>query len=243
MNSNHPPLIPKRKKRQSYITSVDQKSFQPAKNLVSDLSNPSNRKKIDANKYNPYNAQENNIQLKQYNIFANDPSNPYNRGKPNLGDFLHDRFKDQLQQSQQNQAPSEQHQSFLPPSLQTKIPSIDLLHPLVYVNKQRVPIADWDPLIDTDRHDLNRLPNRFNGSQTFEQWYIEAIVKNTALEVMEQSMLNPFVYKDIKFIDTYRYFFNLFLTFNKVVWSHNLIRIYVYVLTNLRIFFWKILRI
>lgn len=147
-------MMPNRKRRQTYLTNLNQQSFQPKKNFVSDLSNPANR-------YNP-----------------NQPIQQEDAGL--------------------------QKQSYLPNSLKTKVSSIDELSPLVYVNKQRVPISDWDPLIDTGRNNLNRVPDRSN-SMGFDRWYIDSVVKNTALEVMEASQSNPFAYKDIDYIDSYQY--------------------------------------
>ncbi len=82
--------------------------------------------------------------------------------------------------------------------------SLEEISNLVYVNKQRIPITDWDPLVDTDRNNLERLPDR-TSSMGFDQWYVESLVKNTALDVMEESMQNPFRTNDLRYVDSYRF--------------------------------------
>lgn len=94
--------------------------------------------------------------------------------------------------------------SYLPPYLKQKITELSEISPYVFTNKKRIPITDWDPLVDSGRNNLNRVPDR-TSSLGFEQWYIDTIIKNTALDVMEASQESPFAYKDIKYIDSYRY--------------------------------------
>lgn len=139
--------------------------------------------------YNQHSNQQNSLQPHKNMITdLSNPSNPNNKQQmQNLP----------LQETQKN--------VYLPSELQSKnITSIGEISPLVYVNRQRIPISDWDPLVDMGRNNLKRLPDR-TSSMGFDQWYVESIVKNTALDVMEASQTNPFAAQHIKYIDSYRY--------------------------------------
>lgn len=108
----------------------------------------------------------------------------------------------QLQQQQQLQKPYDG--SYLPLYLQQPITSLNEFSPFVYLNKNNVPIRDWDPIIDNDRNNLNRVPDR-NSPIGFDQWYINSIVKNAAYETLKTSIENPFLLKTLKYIETYRF--------------------------------------
>jgi len=58
--------------------------------------------------------------------------------------------------------------------------------------------------VDTDRNNLERLPDR-TSSIGFDQWYLNSLIKNTALDVMEESQQNPFRSDDLRYIETYRF--------------------------------------
>jgi hypothetical protein len=108
----------------------------------------------------------------------------------------------QYQQTYQQQKPYDG--SYLPQYLQRPITSINEFSPFVYLNKNNVPITSWDPIIDNDRNNLNRVPDR-NSPIGFDQWYINSIVTNTAYETLKTSIENPFILQTLKYIDTYRY--------------------------------------
>ena len=74
----------------------------------------------------------------------------------------------------------------------------------VIVNKNSIPISSWDPLIDNDRNNLDRISNK-DSPMGFDQWYIDTIVKNTALDTVKNANENPFILKRLTYIDTYRY--------------------------------------
>ena len=93
------------------------------------------------------------------------------------------------------------HQEF--PS-KRPINSINEIPPLIYVNKNNIPISDWDPLVDNGRTDLRRIPDR-DSAIGFDQWYVNSIVKDAELEVNRASKDNPFLLKQIQYLDTYRF--------------------------------------
>ena len=110
--------------------------------------------------------------------------------------------KDASKYKNNNQPPTQN--SYLPDFMKAPISSISQLSEFVYVNKQKIPIYEWDPLVDTERNNLNRLPDR-NSPIGFDQWYVDSLVKNTALQVFETSHENPFTFKDLTYIETYRF--------------------------------------
>ncbi len=110
----------------------------------------------------------------------------------------------QLQYQQANQLQKPYDGSYLPVYLQRPITSLNEFSPFIYLNKNNVPITSWDPIIDNDRNNLNRVPDR-NSPIGFDQWYINSIVKNTAYETLKTSVENPFILQTLKYIDTYRY--------------------------------------
>jgi hypothetical protein len=84
------------------------------------------------------------------------------------------------------------------------ISSLDEFSRYVIINKNSIPISSWDPLVDNDRKNLERHSNK-DSPIGFDQWYIDTIIKNTALDTIKNANENPFVFKTLKYIDTYRY--------------------------------------
>ena len=116
---------------------------------------------------------------------------------------------DQLnsQNSQQSQYYSQQQsydQKFLPIFNQKPVQSLDEYSPFVYVNKNNIPITNWDPLIDNDRNNLNRVPDR-NSPIGFDKWYTNNLGQYSNMETLKYSLENPFIFPRLKHIDTYRY--------------------------------------
>lgn len=100
-----------------------------------------------------------------------------------------------------------QNQPLYDPQLsinQPNVNSLDEYSSYVYINKNSIPINDWDPLIDNDRINLNRVPDR-NSPIGFDKWYINTIAENQAMENIKTSNENPFVFKNLEYIDSYRY--------------------------------------
>ena len=94
--------------------------------------------------------------------------------------------------------------NYLPFYQQRPIVSIDQIMPFIYVNKNNIPITSWDPLIDNEKNNLNRIPDK-NSPIGFDQWYINNIIQSTAHETIKTANENPFVLKNITYIETYRY--------------------------------------
>lgn len=108
-----------------------------------------------------------------------------------------------------------QNQQLFDPLLSINRPNVNSLEEFsshVFVNKNKIPINDWDPIVDNDRINLNRVPDR-SSSIGFDKWYIDTISDNVAMENIKTSNENPFIPKnDLQYIDTYR--------FAKVWWNN-----------------------
>lgn len=137
----------------------------------------------------------------------NELSNPINQILNQQNQYLEQKLPYNQDYSQQQPFDG----SNMPYLRQKSVSSLDEFSPFVYINKDKVPIKDWDPLIDNDRNNLNRIPDR-NSPIGFDQWYINSIVQNTAYESLKQSFENPFILKHLKYIETYR--------FAKVWWNN-----------------------
>jgi hypothetical protein len=92
----------------------------------------------------------------------------------------------------------------LPIFNQKPVNSLDEFSPFVYVNKNNVPITNWDPLIDNDRNNLNRVPDR-NSPIAFDKWYTNNVQQYSNMETLKYSLENPFIFQRLKYVDTYRY--------------------------------------
>lgn len=103
------------------------------------------------------------------------------------------------------QSPQElQDPNVLPITLKPNVHSLDQYSAFVYQYKDKVPITSWDPIIDNDRNNLNRYPDR-NSAMGFDQWYINSINQNIGIENLKNMDENPFVLKTLTYIDTYRF--------------------------------------
>lgn len=120
-------------------------------------------------------------------------------------------LQQQLSMNQLYQQQSPFHGPYLPFYQHKPITSLNQFTPFIYVNKNNVPITSWDPIIDNDRNNLNRVPDK-NSPIGFDQWYINSIVQNTALDSLKSSNENPFILKNLTYIESYR--------FAKVWWSN-----------------------
>ncbi|RNA19961.1 G-coupled receptor -like protein, partial [Brachionus plicatilis] len=85
-----------------------------------------------------------------------------------------------------------------------KVTNLEEYSPYVLTNQNKIPIYDWDPLTDSHRKNLKNVPDR-NLPYNFNQWYIETISDNSYQEVKQSAAENPLNYKDISYIDSYRY--------------------------------------
>jgi hypothetical protein len=83
--------------------------------------------------------------------------------------------------------------------------SLDQFSPFLFINKNTVPIHSWDPLLDTDRVDMNRVADRNAPVNGFDKWYIKAIEGNIDLDSWKMANENPLYYQNMTYIDTYRY--------------------------------------
>lgn len=154
-----------------------------------------------ANNQNQNNNNNQNMNSILSEIVANNPS-------------YHNHNPAQLQQQQQQQqsyanyfqTPLQQQQdpNVLPITLKPHVQSLDQYSAFVYQFKDKVPITNWDPIVDNDRNNLNRQPDR-NSVMGFDQWYIDSLNKNIGLENLKNMEENPFVFKTLKYIDTYRF--------------------------------------
>jgi hypothetical protein len=153
---------------------------QSIKTLYSDredqMKNPKNQELFEQ-------EQLQQQQFQQQQQYYDDPSKPY-------------------QQNAQQQLPFDT--SYLQFYHQQPVSSLSDFSPFIYINKNNVPIESWDPVIDHNRNNLNRVPDR-NSPIGFDQWYIESIVKNSVLDSLKSSQQNPFNLKPLKYIETYRY--------------------------------------
>lgn len=137
----------------------------------------------------------NNINPSVNDIILNNPNIHYhNPNQPNPANSYANQF-----QNQQLQDPN-----VLPITLKPHVQSLDQFSPYVYQFKDKVPITSWDPIVDNDRNNLNRYPDR-NSVMGFDQWYINSINQNIGLENLKNLDENPFVLKTLKYIDTYRF--------------------------------------
>jgi hypothetical protein len=82
--------------------------------------------------------------------------------------------------------------------------SVDKLSNFLSVHKNSVPITSWDPLLDNQRIDMNRVSDR-NNPGTFDKWYLNAIEHNIDLEMFKYSNENPLYYHNVTYVDSYRY--------------------------------------
>jgi hypothetical protein len=87
---------------------------------------------------------------------------------------------------------------------QKKVNSVSEFSTFVYVNKNNIPIIDWDPLIDYDRKGLQRIADK-DSPISFNRWYIDKIQHGAALDTIREADRNPFNTVNLKYIDTYRY--------------------------------------
>lgn len=97
-----------------------------------------------------------------------------------------------------------QDPNVLPITLKPQVQSLEQYSAFVYQFKDKVPITSWDPIVDNDRNNLNRHPDR-NSWMGFDQWYINSLNQNIGLENLKNSLENPFVFKTLEYIDTYRF--------------------------------------
>ncbi|CAF0706838.1 unnamed protein product [Brachionus calyciflorus] len=82
--------------------------------------------------------------------------------------------------------------------------SLDDFSSYVLVKKNKIPIYDWDPIVDHGRTNLENKPNR-NSPYNFNQWYVETIADNIVQENTQTANENPFDYRTLSYIDSYRY--------------------------------------
>lgn len=130
-------------------------------------------------------------------IVANNPS--YHNHNPPPGKGLPQSYANYFQTAQQMQDPN-----VLPITLKPNTQSLDQISAFVYQFKDKVPITEWDPIIDNDRNNLNRQPDR-NSVMGFDQWYVNSLNQNIGLENLKNMEENPFVFKTLEYIDTYRF--------------------------------------
>jgi hypothetical protein len=166
-------------------------------------SNPNEQpqQQFNANQNNPNNINNNNYHNNPGIINPLSPSNIqnlyyHNPNNPNNYNLYH----------------QQQHVTqIIPSTLKPNVQSLDQYSPFVYQYKNNVPITSWDPIIDNDRNNLNRVPDR-NSQLGFDQWYINSVNENIGLENLKNLDENPFIFKTLKYIDTYR--------FAKVWWNN-----------------------
>jgi hypothetical protein len=90
-------------------------------------------------------------------------------------------------------------------SQQNRHSSLDQFSPFLFINKNTVPIYSWDPLVDNDRVDMNRVSDRNAPAGGFDRWYVKAIEGNIDLDSWKMANENPLYYQNMTYVDTYRY--------------------------------------
>lgn len=83
--------------------------------------------------------------------------------------------------------------------------SLSQFSPFLFINKNTIPIQDWDPLLDWQRANMSRVSDRNTPQHEFDRWYVKAIEGNIDLDSWKTANENPLFYDNATWIDTYRY--------------------------------------
>lgn len=171
--------------------------FAPQQQQVNNQNMGNNQQQTNFNSMNQQQNGYNQVNPSLLSdVVANNPSY-HNHNPPGKG--LPPSYANYFQTAQQLQDPN-----VLPITLKPNTQSLDQISAFVYQFKDKVPITEWDPIIDNDRNNLNRQPDR-NSVMGFDQWYVNSLNQNIGLENLKNMEENPFVFKTLEYIDTYRF--------------------------------------